>query len=262
MQDIDVVALARAEHQSILKQKATGKLTDPLGKVSITNQAGIITVSVTGFVNFYQYEEIAQAAENAGDDLTNVIVRINSMGGSAFAGVAIGNLLRGLDAKVTTINESAAMSAAAVIFMAGEERLMGEGGATLMFHRSRGWLDVLEFGDRDVLEAVDTEATKALAVEMLDALDNIILNVMVKGSTLTKAKAKALMLDKKTKDGVTLSNEKALELGLATGEAGAKEKDPDPDSAPMQDDQEDDRAADIELMASAYGILNEQEVAY
>ena len=259
MQDIDVVALAKAEHQAILKQKATGKLTDPLGTVSITNQANVITVAVTGFVNFYQYEAINEAAEIAGDELKSVIVRINSMGGSAFAGVAIGNLLRGMDAKVTTINESAAMSAAAVIFMAGQERLMGDGGATLMFHQARGWLDVLEFGTRDVLEAVDTEATKAQAIEVLDALDEIILNVMVKGSKLTKAKAKALMYDKKTKDGKTLSNEEALELGLATGEAGAKEKDPDPEPTPMED-QEDSRAEDIELMAGALAILREQEV--
>lgn len=264
MKDLDIVALARAEHRALLKQQAVGELKDPLGHAKITNQAGIVTVSITGFVSFYQYEELGLAIENAGDDLKSVVVNINSMGGSALAGVAIGNKLRGLDAEVTTVNESAAMSAAAIIFMSGKHRKMGEGGATLMFHEARGWIDVLEFGTAKSLADVDVDAPKAQAVDMLETIDEIIVGVMTKGTKLTAAKAKALMYDKKLKDGKTLSTEDALELGLATGVAGAGESESEPEQGPetmpAKKEEEDRRADDIELMASARAILDSLEV--
>ena len=264
MKDLDIVALARAEHRALLKKQAVGELKDPLGHARITNQAGIVTVAITGYVSFFQYEEIALAIENAGDDVKSVLVNINSMGGSALAGVAIGNQLRGMDAEVTTINESAAMSAAAIIFMAGKKRLMGEGGSTLMFHEARGWIDVLEFGTAKALKDVDVDAPKAQTLDMLETLDKIIVGVMVKGTKLTADAAKALMYDTKLKDGKTLSNEEALELGLATGVTGAKESESDPEEEepemmPEKKQSEDRRADDIELMASARAILDAVE---
>ena len=254
MKEHDLVAWAKAEHEHILKAERLGKLKEPVGHAQITNQAGVVTVSMIGFVSFYMYEELSQAVELAGDDLKAVIVKINSMGGSAFAGVAIGNYLRSLKAKVTTMNESAAMSAAAVIFMGGDERLMGENGSTLLFHHAMGWLDILEHGNRDVLAEVDTEAPKAQALDMLDALDEIILGVMTKGTKLTEAKAKALMKDSKTKDGKTINGKDAVAYGLATGFAAADKGGDDKEDG-AEEAPEDHRAEDIELMAQAGAIL-------
>ena len=64
-----------------------------------------------------------------------IIVEIDSVGGSLFAGRAIANALRKHPAEVTTIVEGMAASIAAVIFMAGDKRIVMEG-AEVMIHRS------------------------------------------------------------------------------------------------------------------------------
>lgn len=60
-------------------------------------------------------------------------VTIQSPGGSAFEGIAIYNALKQHSAKVTTIVLGAAASAASIIFMAGDERIMPEN-TWLMIH--------------------------------------------------------------------------------------------------------------------------------
>lgn len=60
---------------------------------------------------------------------------INSYGGEVAEGLAIYNQLKRHPAKVTTICDGFACSAASVIFMAGDERLMGEA-SLLMIHNA------------------------------------------------------------------------------------------------------------------------------
>ena len=51
-------------------------------------------------------------------------VRINSYGGEVAEGLAIYNALKGHPARVTTVCDGFACSAASVVFMAGDERIM------------------------------------------------------------------------------------------------------------------------------------------
>ena len=223
----DFVALAKLEAKARDKARADGAKLEAAGKAEIKAQADgkTATVYVNGYVDYYQYVDITEAAIMAGDSLERVDVRINSAGGSAYAGVAIHNFLRSLDAKITTYNDSIALSAAAMIFMAGSERLMGEGGSTLMFHNAMGWIDILEFGNAADLESVDTESLKNQAMEYLKDVDEKIVKMMTTGTKLDRDGALALMLDPALKDGKPLGNEEALELGLATGTSGAESAD-------------------------------------
>lgn len=74
---------------------------------------------------------------NRNKSAKSITVRINSPGGSAFDGIAIHNALKSHPAKVTTVAEGIAASAASLVFMAGDERLMHKS-AALMIHDSSG----------------------------------------------------------------------------------------------------------------------------
>lgn len=65
-------------------------------------------------------------------DAKSITVRINSVGGDLFGGLAIYNLLRGHGGKVTSIVEGLAASAASIVAMAGHT-VMGRG-AMMMIH--------------------------------------------------------------------------------------------------------------------------------
>jgi ATP-dependent Clp endopeptidase proteolytic subunit ClpP len=72
----------------------------------------------------------AQLAANA--DAKKITVRINSLGGDLFGGLAIYNLLRNHGAEVTSIVEGIAASAASIVAMAG--RTVMDRGSMLMIH--------------------------------------------------------------------------------------------------------------------------------
>lgn len=131
----------------------------------------------------------------AGKDVT---VNINSPGGDFFVGVAIYNMLREHQGKVTTRVMGLAASAASVIAMAGDEILMGDG-SFLMIHNA--W--AVAIGNRhDMLEAS----------ERLAPFDAAMANVYAARSGISVAEAAALM-DKETWVGAT----QAVEDGFATG---------------------------------------------
>ena len=68
-------------------------------------------------------------------DVDEIVVRINSGGGSAFDGFAIYNALRSHDAHVTTIVEGYAASAASLIALAGDDVVMRPA-SELMIHEA------------------------------------------------------------------------------------------------------------------------------
>lgn len=85
-------------------------------------------------------------------DGADVTVNINSPGGDMFEGLAIYNLLREYEGKVTVKVLGLAASAASIIAMAGDEVQIGRG-AFLMIHNC--W--VVAMGNRHDLEKVATE---------------------------------------------------------------------------------------------------------
>ncbi len=68
-------------------------------------------------------------------DAKEINVHINSYGGEVAEGLAIYNTLKNSDMKVTTICDGFACSAASVIFMAGDERIINEA-SLLMIHNA------------------------------------------------------------------------------------------------------------------------------
>ena len=75
----------------------------------------------------------AEAIANV--DTPNLTVHINSYGGSVSEGLAIYSLLNQFEGHLITIVDGFACSAASVIFMAGEERIVPESGL-LMIHNA------------------------------------------------------------------------------------------------------------------------------
>ena len=88
--------------------------------------------------NFIAQDEFLRDLEGlAGKD--SITVHINSVGGDMYAGIAIYNRLKGLAAKVTTVNDGLAASAGSLIFMAGDTRKVNAG-SNLMIHGAAGFL--------------------------------------------------------------------------------------------------------------------------
>ena len=123
-------------------------------------------------------KEIADAL-TAHADAKEITVRINSVGGDLFGGLAIYNLLRGHGAKVTSIVEGLAASAASIVAMAGRT-VMGRG-AMMMIHNPmtvtvgdaedhRQQAEVLDKA-RDSLLAVYQQKTGKKAGELRKMLD-------------------------------------------------------------------------------------------
>lgn len=77
--------------------------------------------------------DVAKALDELDPSVTEIQVRLNSPGGSAFDGVAILNALRAHPAKVTAVVDGYAASAASTIAVGCDETYMSPG-ATLMIH--------------------------------------------------------------------------------------------------------------------------------
>ena len=137
------------------------------------------------------------AKEIEGLDVDVINVYINSYGGEVAEGLAIYNQLRRHKAKVKTYCEGFACSAASVVFMAGDERVMSNA-SLLMIHNA--WL--VTWGDMNQLrkEADDLETINAAAIQAYMNHINI-----------SEEELKA-MLDAET----WISAADALEMGFAT----------------------------------------------
>lgn len=77
-------------------------------------------------------------------DVKEINVHINSYGGEVAEGLAIYNTLKNSDMKVTTICDGFACSAASVIFMAGDERIINEAYTTVTKRKDDGhFIDIM-----------------------------------------------------------------------------------------------------------------------
>ncbi|WP_430598254.1 head maturation protease, ClpP-related [Enterococcus sp. AZ177] len=99
----------------------------------------------------------------ASEKSENITVVINSVGGDAFEGIEIYNLLCACGKKVTTVISGMAASAASVIFLAGDERI-AMAGTSYMIHKPKG----LSYGESHALRK---------DAEMLDKLQENVENI-------------------------------------------------------------------------------------
>lgn len=135
--------------------------------------------------------------ELQGLDASEINVHINSYGGEVAEGLAIYNTLKNHKAKINTICDGFACSAAAVIFMAGDERIMNNA-SLLMVHNA--WTSVAGNANDLRKQADDLDIISQTTMEAFKACVNI-----------PETELKAL-LDAES----WLSSQEALEKGFAT----------------------------------------------
>lgn len=171
---------------------------------SLAKEGDVASLNIYGDICRYAWEEygemsaynLSKQLEEMGD-VKQINVYINSYGGEVAEGLAIYNALKRHKAKVTTYCDGFACSIASVIFMAGEERVMGES-SMLMIHNAWTWAS----GNAEQLrkQADDLEKITQASVEAYKA-----------HSSLSEEEIKALM------DAETwILPEEALSYGFAT----------------------------------------------
>ncbi len=130
-------------------------------------------------------------------DTPNLTVRINSYGGDVSEGLAIYSLLSEFKGHLKTIVDGFACSAASIIFMAGEERVVPENGL-LMIHNA--WTEAR--GDSNVMEKV---------AEDLRKITQPSLNIYTKKTKLSEEQIKEKM-DREE----WITSQEAYEWGFST----------------------------------------------
>lgn len=153
------------------------------------------------------------AAMNGCHEIT---VNINSAGGDYFLGVAIHNTLRALAAggtKIKTVIQGAACSAAAVIFAAGDERLVYPG-SVLMIHGVSCYVDIL--GILNIHAVNDKIAELRKLTKAMDAMNDGMAAIYAEICNMDQAEAKKMIDDNAER---WMSAADALQLRFATGMA-------------------------------------------
>jgi len=130
-------------------------------------------------------------------DVDTIHVYINSYGGEVAEGLAIYNQLRRHKARVKTYCEGFACSAASVVFMAGDERIMSHS-SLLMIHNAWMWT----VGDPNELRK---------DADDLEIINQATINAYMSHVRISEARLKAMM-DVET----WISAQDALDMGFAT----------------------------------------------
>lgn len=154
--------------------------------------------------NFIAQDEfLKDLDELAGKD--NITIHINSVGGDMYAGIAIYNRLKGLAAKVTTINDGLAASAGSLIFMAGDTRKVNAG-SNIMIHGAAGFM----YGYYQVQDLRD-------GIKQLEAHNKAGINIYAEATGKDKGAIKA-MVDRET----WLTGQEAVDAGFADEVIGSE----------------------------------------
>jgi len=140
------------------------------------------------------------AKEIEGLDVDVINVYINSYGGEVAEGLAIYNQLRRHRAKIKTYCDGFACSAASVVFMAGDERIMSNA-SLLMIHNA--WMHTA--GDQNHLRK---------DADDLETINQASVNAYLNHVAITEDELKA-MLDAET----WISPAEAVKMGFATAMA-------------------------------------------
>lgn len=125
-----------------------------------------------------------------------ITVVINSGGGDVWAGVAMYNALRELDAKVTVRVDGLAASIASVIAMAGDRIIMSPG-SMMMVHKASAWAG----GNTEELAKI---------IEMLEVVEKSIVPIYADRTGLSEEKVMELM-----EAETWMSPAEAVEFGFA-----------------------------------------------
>lgn len=139
-----------------------------------------------------------------GLDCDKINVYINSYGGEVKEGLAIYNQLKRHKATVKTVCDGFACSAASVVFMAGDERVMSTA-SLLMIHNAWSWTS----GNANELRK---------QADDLDKITQASINAYMQEVNITEEELKQ-MLDNET----WITPQEALEIGFSTAIVNEKE---------------------------------------
>lgn len=204
-----VIAAARPP-QINLKQTRDDIVCSPTAEALNKWNAGVKAavegdnvVRIFGVIGEDWWSGVANTAGTVSDRLNeigdqDIEVHINSPGGDVFEGIAIYNLLQAHSKKVTVKVLGLAASAASIIAMSGDERLIGDG-AFIMIHNA--W--VFAIGNRHELREV---------ADYLEPFDASLRDIYVSRSGQTASDVEQWM-DKETFFDAATS----IDLGFATG---------------------------------------------
>lgn len=166
----------------------------------------IVDAQLTGIENAFGLDighisgmSIVNDLKDLDVDLINV--HINSCGGYTSEGLAIYNTLKNHSAKIITYCDGFACSAASIVFMAGDERVMGTASA-LMIHNA--WCEVQGNAAQlkqqaAVLEKISQSAGDAYAEKVNISRDEL-----------------DRMLDGENHEGSWINSQEAVDMGFAT----------------------------------------------
>ncbi len=154
-------------------------------EILIYDEIGWYGFTATNFVNDLKKIE--------GDE---IVVRLNSPGGDVYDGVAILNALRGHKARITTVVDGLAASAASFIAMAGDEIVMSRN-SELMIHDAWG----MSVGNATELHKMADD---------LDRISNNIASIYAERAGGTPAEWRAVMQSE-----TWYSAQEAVDAGLA-----------------------------------------------
>lgn len=141
-------------------------------------------------------------------DVDTINVHINSCGGYTSEGLAIYNTLKNHPAKVVTYCDGFACSAASIVFMAGNERIMGVASA-LMVHNA--W-STAEGNAAQMRQQADT----------LEKISQAAGNAYAEKVTISREELDAL-LDGDNHEGTWLLPDEAVNAGFATSISSEQE---------------------------------------
>lgn len=141
-----------------------------------------------------------------GLDCDKINVYINSYGGEVAEGLAIYNQLKRHKATVKTVCDGFACSAASVVFMAGDERVMSTA-SLLMIHNAWSWIS----GNANELRK---------QADDLDKITQASVNAYMQEVNITEEELKQ-MLD----DETWITPQEALEMGFSTSIVNEKDAD-------------------------------------
>jgi ATP-dependent protease ClpP protease subunit len=131
---------------------------------------------------------------------TDIVIRINSEGGSVDEGITMYNLLKSHNGMVTTVVDGKCHSAAILVFCAGKKRYMNEGTTMLIHPVTADYIS--DANASDLRKYADT----------IEQYESVILNIYAK--TVGKSEDTLKKLKKLMEQETTLTAEEAAELGF------------------------------------------------
>lgn len=184
----------------------------------LATAGNVANLNIYGDITSCPWEESDVSAYNLSkqladlQDVTQINVYINSYGGEVMEGLAIYNALKRHKAHVTTYCDGSACSIASVIFMAGDERIMGNP-SFLMIHDA--WIFAMGNADQLRKQADD-----------LDIFTSASIAAYMERVNISEEKLKSLM-----KAETWLKHGEAVEMGFATAIDESEESDKPSQSA-------------------------------